>query len=134
MDFEAVLGEVSYKTVRSSGAGGQHVNKVASKVVLSFDLHHSKVFDEDQKNRLYQNLASRLTKENLLVLHCDTHRSQHRNKELVNKRLFEILSAALDEQKDRKSTKPTRASVRKRLDTKKKQSEKKKNRQKPKIN
>ena len=81
-----------------------------------------------------QNLASRLTKEYVLILKCDTHRSQHRNKELVNKRLFEVLTAALVEQKDRKETKPTRAAVRKRLDTKKKQSEKKKNRQKPKIN
>ena len=134
MDFELILAEVSYKADRSSGAGGQHVNKVASKITLTYDLSQSKAFDFDQKNRLYQNLASRLTKENVLILKCDTHRSQHRNKELVNKRLFEILSAALTEPKDRKNTKPTRASVHKRLETKKKQSEKKKNRQKPKIN
>ncbi len=134
MDFETILREVSYRADRSSGAGGQHVNKVASKITLSFDLGRTKGLDEEQKKRLYQNLASRLTKEKILVLNCDTHRSQHRNKELVIKRLFELLSAALVEPKDRKNTKPTRASVRKRLDTKKKQSEKKKNRQKPNFN
>jgi len=134
MDFELILSEVSYRADRSSGAGGQHVNKVASKITLTYDLQESKAFDSAQKTRLYQNLASRLNKDKVLVLKCDTHRSQHRNKELVNKRLFELLSAALIEPKDRKNTKPTRASVHKRLETKKQQSEKKKNRQKPKIN
>ena len=134
MDFEAILAEVTYKTDRSSGSGGQHVNKVSSKVTLIFDLAQSKVLDVDQKMLLYKNLASRLTKEQLLILKCDTHRSQHRNKELVNKRLIELLTVSLIQPKDRKNTKPTRSSVRKRLDSKKKHSEKKKNRQKPNIN
>lgn len=134
MNFEEVKKEVQFKMNRSSGPGGQHVNKVASKVSLIFDLPNSKALNEEEKTRLYQNLSSKLTKEKCLMLHCDQFRSQHRNKERVLERLFDVLTVGLKVPKKRKNTKPTGSSVRRRLDTKKKVAQKKKNRQKPNLN
>ena len=134
MDRDTLISELQFKAVRSSGSGGQHVNKVATKVALEFDLEASKGLTSDEKNVLKTALKTRLTNDYRLLLQCGETRSQHRNKELVNKRLIELLTISLIQPKDRKSTKPTRSSVRKRLDSKKKHSEKKKNRQKPNIN
>ena len=133
MNFDALKKELQFKAVRSSGAGGQHVNKVSSKVELTFNLKDSKQLTESEKDLLYNKLSNKLSKDKLLILYCDESRSQHRNKELVTRRLFELLMDGLKKPKKRKATKPTKTSIRKRLENKKKLSEKKSTRKKPKL-
>ena len=131
MDENQLIEEVTYKAVRSSGAGGQNVNKVASKVELHFEVEASDAVSEEEKQRLINKLSSRLTKNNELILQSDESRSQHKNKELVTQRFLEIIKEALKKPKPRKKTKPSKASKLKRLRAKKIQAEKKANRQKP---
>lgn len=132
-DEELLISELQFKAVRSSGAGGQHVNKVSSKVVLNFDLNNSQVFSEEQKVLLLKNLATRLTSEGVLILQSDESRSQHKNKELVIKRFLELINQALIIPKKRKPTKTPKSVKLKRLANKKQQSEKKANRKPPKL-
>lgn len=131
MNTENLIKELSFKAVRSSGAGGQHVNKVSSKVELTFDLINSNEFSDEQKELLLKKLATKLTKEKVLILQCDENRSQHRNKEIVIKRFLQILTTALIVPKERKKTKPSKGAIQKRLTSKKKLSEKKVARKKP---
>lgn len=131
MNTSVVINELKFKAIRSSGAGGQHVNKVSSKVELALDIRISEGFTDDEKLRLSQKLSSRLTKSGVLLLQCSDSRNQHRNKELVIKRLLKILKANLYISKKRNQTKPSRAAIKKRLDSKKKHSLKKANRKKP---
>lgn len=131
MNFETIHRELRFKAVRSSGAGGQHVNKVSSKVELSFDIPNSEGLSEEEKQRLTKNLASKLTKEGVLILSSSDSRSQHTNKEKVSKRFFEILKKSLVVPKKRKATKPTKAAIQKRLQNKQNQSAKKKLRKRP---
>ena len=126
-----VIKEVNFKAIKSSGPGGQHVNKTASKIELSFDVLHSKILTDDQKKLLVKNIANRLTKDGILILQCDDNRSQHKNKEIVIKRFLQLVEKGLTIPKKRKSTKPTKASVKKRLENKKNISIKKYNRKKP---
>lgn len=133
MNIEIILSELKFKAVRSSGAGGQNVNKVSSKVVLSFNLNQSKALNEDEKNLIATNLASRLTTENVLILNCDEDRSQLKNKEIVIKRFLAIVKNSLIIPKDRKPTKIPKSAIRKRIKGKKNLSELKKNRQKPSV-
>jgi ribosome-associated protein len=128
---ETLIKEIKFKAVRSSGAGGQHVNKVASKVELAFDVGQSKGLSLQEKERLRSKLDSRLNKDNILILHCDEARSQHQNKKLVIQRFFELLKKTLHLPKKRKPTKPSKSSVEKRLKSKSKTAEKKTNRRKP---
>jgi ribosome-associated protein len=134
MNTEKLIKELKFKAVRSSGAGGQHVNKVSSKVVLIFDVENSKVFFEEEKELLLRNLKTKLTKEHLLILNCDENRSQHKNKELIIKRFLEIITNALKVSKKRKPTKPSKSSIKKRLEKKKKQAYKKAFRKRPDVN
>lgn len=131
MDKERILQELNFQAIRSSGAGGQHVNKVSSKVVLHFNLDVSQGLSSDEKDRIAQKLAHRLTKENILRLQCEESRSQHKNKELVIKRFFKLLGEALKVPKKRKKTKPSRAAVEKRLQSKRKAALKKISRKPP---
>ena len=131
MDIENLIKELSFKAIRSSGAGGQHVNKVSSKVELKFDLENSEVLSLEEKELLLKNIATKLTKENVLILQCGESRSQHRNKEIVIKRFLGVLAAALIRPKKRKKTKPSKGAIQKRLTSKKKLSEKKGTRKKP---
>ena len=131
MDIVLITQELQFKAVRSSGAGGQHVNKVSTKIELTFDVSGSNALSDSEKERLFSKLENRLTKENVLLMQCDESRSQHKNKERVIKRLLETLKNALRVPKKRKKTKPSRSSVEKRLKSKKKSSEKKANRSKP---
>jgi ribosome-associated protein len=131
MEIQTILSEVKYKAVRSSGAGGQNVNKVSSKVVLTFDLSNSKGFSEEEKLLLETNLHNRLTADLLLILNCDEDRSQLKNKEIVTKRFLDIIKRGLYVPKERKPTKVTKAAIRKRIKDKKSVSEVKKNRRKP---
>ncbi len=117
--------------MRSSGAGGQNVNKVSSKVELTFIIDTSEGLSDKEKERIQLKLKSRLTNDGALILQCDEARSQHRNKDLVVKRFFEILKNALVVPKKRKPTKPTKTSKEKRLKSKKVTAEKKAGRKKP---
>lgn len=132
-DEELIQAELRFKAVRSSGAGGQNVNKVASKVELSFSLLESSALSEEQKQRLLISLENRLTKDNVLQLQCDESRSQHKNKTIVIKRFLELIRDGLEVPKERVPTKIPRAVIKKRLKTKRIQSDTKANRKPPKI-
>ena len=130
---EAILHELTFKAIRSSGSGGQHVNKVSSKVELTFNLSESLLFDEDQKERLLRKLQHRLTKEGVLILQCGESRSQHKNKEIIIKRFLVLIKDALKVPKKRIRTKIPKSVIRKRLKKKRNRSEKKANRKKPNL-
>lgn len=132
-DEALLISELTFKAIRSSGAGGQHVNKVASKVVLNFNLKQSEVFSEAQKNLLLNNLSNRLTTEGILILQSDESRSQHKNKELVVTRFLDLIKQGLKVPKKRKPTKIPKAVKLKRLSKKKQQADKKANRKPPEI-
>lgn len=131
MKTDILLSELQFKAVRSSGAGGQNVNKVSSKVVLTFNLNDSKALSDEEKELLSHKLASKLTSENVLLLNCDEDRSQLRNKEIVTKRLLELIKMGLVVPKKRKATKIPRSVIEKRIKAKRNLSEIKQNRRKP---
>lgn len=131
MDLPKIRTELSYKAVRSSGAGGQNVNKVSSKVVLTFDLKNSNALSDEEKLLLSTQLANRLTTEHILILTCDEDRSQLKNKAIVTQRFFNILAQNLALPKERKATKIPKSAIRKRLKDKKDISEIKKLRKRP---
>ncbi|MGB0897207.1 MAG: alternative ribosome rescue aminoacyl-tRNA hydrolase ArfB [Flavobacteriaceae bacterium] len=131
MNFDIIIQECSFKAIRSSGAGGQHVNKVASKVELTFNLMQSQGLSETEKHTLQATISNKLTKENVIILQCSESRSQHKNKELVSKRLLKLLTFGLKVPKKRIQTKIPKSVIRKRLKHKKMTSDKKKSRQKP---
>jgi ribosome-associated protein len=133
MDAAKILSELSFKAVRSSGAGGQNVNKVASKVVLSFDLPTSQSLSDDEKALLSEKLKSKLTLEGVLILNCDEDRSQLKNKEIVTKRFLKLIQNALIIPKKRKPTKVPRSVIEKRIKAKRNTSEIKQNRKKPEL-
>ena len=133
MNKEIIESELQFKAVRSSGAGGQNVNKVASKVELTFDLEASMGLEDDEKERLKKKLSNRLTTENILLIQCEESRSQHKNKALVIQRLFEILTQGLIVPKKRIATKIPKAVIKKRLKNKRVRSEKKSNRKPPEL-
>lgn len=132
-DKDVLLNELTFKATRSSGAGGQHVNKVSSKVELIFNLIESSVFNEEQKERLQHKLQNRLSKEGVLMLQCDESRSQHSNKALAIKRFLELIETSLIIPKKRIPTKIPRAVIKKRLKSKRNLSDKKAFRRKPDI-
>lgn len=131
MDKEYLIKELNFKAIRSSGAGGQHVNKVSSKVVLSFDVAHSKGLSSREKTLLYKTVSSRLTNEKILILACDDNRSQLLNKNKVVERFLEVLKAGLFVPKKRLASKPSKASIKRMKDKKKKRGELKNSRKKP---
>jgi ribosome-associated protein len=131
MEVDKIISELQFKAVRSSGAGGQNVNKVSSKVVLSFDLLKSKGLTDEEKALLETKLATRLTAESVLILNCDEDRSQFRNKEIVIKRFLEVIKKGLLVPKIRKATKIPKSVIRKRIKDKKNVAEIKKSRRKP---
>lgn len=131
MQQEQILTELQFKAIRSSGPGGQHANKVSSKVELSFHIDSSAGLTERQKKRALLKLGNKISKEGNLILQCDESRSQHKNKELVTKRFLKLLEKSLMVPKARKKSRPTRSSIEKRLKSKKLASLKKTNRGKP---
>ena len=133
MNKDVLQSELRFKAVRSSGAGGQNVNKVSSKVELTFDLEASYGLSDEEKELLKQTIGNRLTKENLLLLQCDESRSQHKNKTLVIQRFLNVIEEGLVVPKERIATKTPKAVVKKRLKIKRKTSEKKVNRKPPEI-
>ena len=130
---ENILKELKLKAIRSSGSGGQHVNKVSSKVELQFDIEESSFLKDDEKRILKEKLKSRLTKEGVLILQCGETRSQHKNKALVIDRFLDVISESLKIQIERKPTKIPKQVKIKRLKSKRQHSEKKTNRKPPEI-
>lgn len=131
MDEKLLIQEVDYKAVRSSGAGGQNVNKVSSKVELHFMLSESNALSEEEKERAMKKLSSRLTNLGELILQCDESRSQHKNKEIVTERFLELIKTSLVKPRLRKKTKTPKAAKLKRLKEKKMNAEKKASRKDP---
>lgn len=125
MNKQQLYQEVTFKTSRSGGAGGQNVNKVSSKVELIFDVDNSAQFTEEQKEIIFLKLANRIDNEGLLHLQCDETRSQLKNKEMVFERFLNLIKLALIPVKKRKPSRPSKGSIKKRLDSKKKLSDKK---------
>jgi ribosome-associated protein len=133
MEAEKIIAELQFKAVRSSGAGGQNVNKVSSKVVLTFNLSSSQSLSEVEKLLLSEKLKTKLTSEGLLILNCDEDRSQVKNKEIVIKRFLKLIQNALIIPKKRKPTKIPRSVIEKRLKSKRTTSERKQNRKRPDV-
>jgi ribosome-associated protein len=123
--------ELNFSVSRSSGPGGQNVNKVNSKVTLKFNIPQSQVLTDEEKEILLFKLSHRLTTDGVLILISQESRSQVANKELVIQKFEEVLAKAFAKRKPRKATKPTKSAVQKRVNQKKQHSEKKKWRQKP---
>ncbi|CAM3629502.1 alternative ribosome rescue aminoacyl-tRNA hydrolase ArfB [Flavobacterium chungbukense] len=133
MELDKIISELNFKAVRSSGAGGQNVNKVSSKIVLNFDLDASQALSDEEKLLLKENLSTRLTSENILILNCDEDRSQLKNKEIVIKRFLEIIKKGLYVPKVRKATKIPKSVIKKRIKDKKNISDLKQSRKKPNL-
>ena len=133
MEQERILSELNFKAVRSSGAGGQNVNKVSSKVVLAFDLKASQALSDEEKALIETKLAARLTSDLILILNCDEDRSQLKNKAIVTKRFLDLIKKALVVAKPRKATKVPKGVIKKRIKDKKNLSEIKANRKKPEV-
>ncbi|HWA32784.1 MAG TPA: alternative ribosome rescue aminoacyl-tRNA hydrolase ArfB [Cyclobacteriaceae bacterium] len=126
----SLLSELEFLVSRSSGPGGQNVNKVNSRITLKWNIAGSVLLTSDQKEMLLHKLASQLTKEGVLMISVQDQRSQLQNKEAAVARLDEMLVRALTPKKKRRPTKPSKSSSKKRVESKKKHSEKKKWRQK----
>jgi len=122
--------ECIFRTSRSSGKGGQHVNKTESKVGLWFDVAASTMFTDEEKTRILSRLASSITVDGYLQLSCEEQRSQLQNKQSVIERAIAMLEKSLVVAKPRRRTKPSKAAVEKRLEEKRKQSFKKSERSK----
>lgn len=118
--------EFLFRTSRSSGPGGQHVNKVDSRVELRFNIENSQLLTDQQKEILQQKLGNKLTTEGDLIVVSQKERSQLRNKEITIEKLYALFAKALQPVKRRKATRPTRTSVEKRITSKKQTGEKKK--------
>ncbi len=133
MDKAIIRNEIKYKAVRASGAGGQHVNKVSTKVELSFDLAKTNAFTIEEKIRLLEKLSNKLNKEDILIIQSQDSRSQLKNKKDAEDKLLKVLSAALFVPKKRKKTLPSKKMKENRLRSKKIQSDKKANRSRIKL-
>lgn len=133
MELPILFRELVFKAVRSSGPGGQHVNKTATKIELSFSIVASEAFTDTEKERIHEKLKSRISQDGILTLQCGETRSQHRNKAIVIERLVSLLKDALKVAKPRKKTKPSKSAIERRLRTKKGNALKKANRKPPSI-
>ncbi|NRB53765.1 MAG: aminoacyl-tRNA hydrolase [Saprospiraceae bacterium] len=125
MDTTSLHIELQFRTSRSSGAGGQHVNKVSTQVELLFDVEASAFLTDTQKARVKKNLKNRINRDGILQLRCSSSRSQHRNKQLVIQHFDELITKAVKAPPKRKKVKARQADPATRLRKKKLHSEKK---------
>lgn len=120
--------EIKYSATRSSGAGGQNVNKVSSRVELRFSVKESKILNDEEKLLIMTNLRSRINSEGELVIFSQSERSQYPNKIKVTERFYKLITQALKKPEERIPSVPSQATVNKRINDKIKQSQKKQNR------
>jgi ribosome-associated protein len=120
--------EVTFATSRSGGPGGQNVNKLETRVTLRFDLAGSAALSEPQKVRLRERLATRITRDGVLQVSSQRHRTQGANREAAAERFAELLRENLREETPRRKTRPSRAAKARRLDSKRRQSQRKRER------
>jgi ribosome-associated protein len=123
--------ELEYRASRSGGPGGQHVNTSSTRVEVVWNVNASPSLTEEQRMRIHQKLGNRISGEGLLALASSTTRSQHRNRVDVTARLAELLRGALEVQKPRRKSRPSRAAREARLREKKHRSEAKRLRREP---
>jgi ribosome-associated protein len=129
IDISLIGAELVFTTSRSSGPGGQNVNKVNSKVTIKWNVADSFAITQEEKETLLQKLKGKLTVDNVLIVTAQDKRSQLENKEAAILRLERMINKAFEVKKKRKATKPTKSSVQKRIQSKKQHSEKKQRRQ-----
>lgn len=120
--------ELSYKTSRSSGAGGQNVNKVETSVTVMWKVAQSALFQEEEKTLITTKLSNRINQEGILQLTVSEARTQIQNKKMATEKILELVNKSLLQPKKRKPTKPSKGQIEKRLQAKKQRSEKKDNR------
>lgn len=128
--LEIPADELQVDTARSGGPGGQKVNKTETRVQLRFAVKDSRVLSEGQRRLILERLGSRMTRGGELLIDCSVHRSQQANLQAARERLAALLSDALAPRKKRRATKPTRSSVRRRLEGKRQRSDLKRDRRK----
>lgn len=130
MNPTQLLADVQYQFARSGGAGGQNVNKVATKAELRFSVRDSALLTDPQRTVLLEKLANKLTTEGELVLTDQTERTQLGNKEKVTKKFLKLIEKAFETPKARRATKPSKSAVAERISNKKHKGDIKANRKK----
>lgn len=128
LDEKILTQELQFSFSKSSGKGGQHVNKVETRVTVCFNIEDSQILTLIEKDRLKRRLVNSISSKGDLCLSVEEHRSQIKNKTLAIKRMLELLNTALKTPKKRKISKPSKRAIAQRLEAKKKHSQKKQNR------
>jgi len=125
--------EIEISFGRSSGPGGQNVNRRDTKAILRWKIEDSTVFTDEEKDKIREVLANRINKEDILIVEAQKERMQLRNKEIALEKLNQLIEDALKPEEERIPTKPTKASKERRITGKKKTAQKKESRQKPDV-
>ncbi len=135
IDITAIPFEQEFEITasRSSGPGGQHVNKVSTRIELRFNIRDSKLLTEDQKDLIIKKLKNRINKDGELIIVSQESRSQVKNKEIAIAKFYELMTRAFIHPKKRKPTIPSKASKVKRMEIKRQQGVKKEQRKPPEI-